>query len=122
MHGGAKTWYFPDGYLPEKKDSSTLEAHEALMVLNTGTEAADIEIDFYFEDLPPIKGIKAEVDGERVSTFRLDNPDDIGGVRLKPLQQYSLRIRSSQPVIIQFGRLDTTQSDLAYYVGVGYAE
>lgn len=37
-HGGAKTWYFPDGYLPEKVGSGPMEAHEALMLLNTNEQ------------------------------------------------------------------------------------
>ena len=31
---GAKVWYFPDGYLPEKVGGGPMEAHEALMLLN----------------------------------------------------------------------------------------
>jgi hypothetical protein len=38
--GGAHVWYFPDGYLPEKVENTRLEPHEALMVLNTGSEPA----------------------------------------------------------------------------------
>ena len=39
MNGGAKTWYFPDGYLPEKIDNGSMEAHEALMLFNTGARS-----------------------------------------------------------------------------------
>ena len=48
MNGGAKTWYFPDGYLPEKIDNGEMEAHEALMLLNTNKQEADVLIDIYF--------------------------------------------------------------------------
>ncbi len=120
--GGAKTWYFPDGYLPEKLEKGSMEAHEALMLLNTGGTQANIKIDIYFENKPPVKGIEAAVDPERIKTLRLDKPADIGGVDIPPLTQYSLRVRSNVNIIAQFGRLDTTQNNMAYYGAAGYYE
>ena len=77
-HGGAHVWYFPDGYLPEKVEDSRLEPHEALMVLNTGSAPASIELDFYFEDREPVKGVALTVGAERSVCFRLDHPEQIG--------------------------------------------
>ena len=45
---GAKTWYFPDGYLPEKLGNSLIEAHEAMMLLNVNEQPAQVLLDFYF--------------------------------------------------------------------------
>ena len=118
--GGAKTWYFPDGYLPEKNNIGQMEAHEALMLLNCGETPAEIKLDFYFEDKDPVKDIAVTVGAERIKTLRLDNPDDIGGLVLPPLTQYSIRVRSDVDIVVQFGRLDTTQDNMAYYIGVGY--
>lgn len=120
--GGARVWYFPDGYLPKKTGRGAMESHEALMLLNTGTRPARVLLDFYFEDKPPVKGIPVDVKAERVKTLRLDNPCDIGGLDLPRLVQYSLRIRSNVKIVAQFGRLDVTQPNLSYYVGVGYSE
>lgn len=122
MNGGAKTWYFPDGYLPEKSESGTMEAHEALMLLNTGKEPANVKIDVYFEDKEAFKDIEAAVSGERVKTLRLDNPDDLGGLQIPVLTQYSLRVRADKNIVVQFGRLDTTQNNMAYYGVAGYYE
>jgi len=122
MRGGAKTWYFPDGYLPEKNTDAMLESHEALMILNTGEKDAHIAIDIYFEDRPPIRDIDTIVGSERVRTLRLDNADDIGGVRIPVLTQYSLRVRSDVDVVLQFGRLDVSQPNLAYYGTMGFRE
>jgi hypothetical protein len=114
--GGARTWYFPDGYLPEKQTGAGgPEAHEALMLLNVSGQDADVELDFYFEGHAPEKGIKVSVGSERVKTLRLDHPEEIGGVQLAPLTQYAIRVRSSIPIVAQFGRLDTTQANLSYY-------
>jgi hypothetical protein len=120
--GGAKTWYFPDGFLPEKTTDSTLEAHEALMVLNTNLVPAHIRLDFYFEDLEPARDIPITVGAERCTYFRFDDPEHIGGLKIPSMTQYGLRVRSDVNIVAQFGRLDTTQSNLAYYVNVGYWE
>jgi hypothetical protein len=119
--GGAKNWYFADGYLPEKKGGGAMEAHEALMLFNTNTKEARVKIDFYFDDKPPVKNVAIVVPGERVICLRLDKPEQIRGVVIPPLAQYAIRIRSSANIVAQFGRLDTTQPNLAYYVGVGYS-
>jgi hypothetical protein len=120
--GGAKVWYFPDGYLPEKTGYGNMEAHEALMLLNTSTQQAQVKLDFYFEDKAPVKDIEVLVDAERIRTLRLDLPEHIGGLDIPPLTQYSIRVRSDVPIVAQFGRLDTTQTNMAYYVGVGFCE
>jgi hypothetical protein len=122
MQGGAKNWYFPDGYLPEKNERGDMEAHEALMLLNTGKENANVKIDVYFEDKEAFKDIEVSVSGERVKTLRLDNPADIGGLEIPVLTQYSLRVRSDKNIVVQFGRLDTTQNNMAYYGVAGYYE
>lgn len=117
---GAKTWCFPDGYLPEKTGQGSMEAHEALMLLNCGKNPANVKLDLYFEDRDPVKDIPVIVGAERVKTLRLDNPDDIGGFEIPALTQYSIRVRSDVDIVVQFGRLDTTQNNMAYYVGVGH--
>ena len=48
MSGGAKIWYFPDGYLPKKSKKGDMEAHEALMLLNTSERDLLVSLDFYF--------------------------------------------------------------------------
>ena len=117
---GAKIWVFADGWLPGKTEGSKLEAHEALMIINTGLKPADVKIDFYFDDKEPVKDIPVKVEPERVICLRLDHPGEIGGVHIPPLTQYALRVRSDVNIVVQFGRLDTTQPNLAYYVNVGY--
>ncbi len=122
MDGGKKTWYFPDGYLPEKSHSGKMEAHEALMLLNTNTAEAEVKIDIYFENRDPVRDITVRIAPERVRTLRMDHPEDLNGTMLPALTQYSLRVRASHNLVVQFGRLDTTQDNMAYYTGVGYCE
>jgi len=120
--GGAQRWYFPDGYLPEKNGEGPLESHEALMLLNMNESKATITIDIYYEDRDPARDIQIHVDPERIKTIRLDKPDELGGHEIPPLTQYSIRVRSDVPVVAQFGRLDATQTNLAYYGTMGFCE
>jgi hypothetical protein len=118
---GARRWFFPDGYLPELNAEGSLKSHEALMILNTGAKTAHIRLDIYFEDRDPARGVRFEVGGERVHCIHMDQPEQLNGVRIPALTQYALRIVSNRKVIVQFGRLDATQANLAYYTTMGYA-
>jgi len=120
--GGAQLWYFPDGYLPEKKPGGALESHEALMVLNTQDKPASITMDIYFEERSKKQTVTFEVAPETVKTLRMDNPDDLGGISIPFLTQYALRVSSDLGVVVQFGRLDATQENLAYYGTMGFCE
>jgi hypothetical protein len=118
---GARKWFFPDGYLPELNVEGEMKSHEALMILNTGRKTAHLSIDIYYEDRDPARGIKVNVGGERVHCIHMDVPEQLDGVKIPPLVQYALRIVSDRKVIVQFGRLDATQPNLAYYTTMGYA-
>ncbi len=120
--GGAKTWYFPDGYLPAKRAGDEVEAHEALMILNVVDQPARIQLDFYFEDRPPVLDVAIEVGAMRVRCIRLDHPEDINGVKLPVCTQYAIRLRSNVKTIVQQGRIDTTQTNLSYYGSMGFCE
>jgi hypothetical protein len=118
---GARTWVFADGFLPAQTEpGGKLEAHEALMIVNTGETSANVRLDFFFDNRSPIRDVPIKVEAERVVCLRLDHPNEIGGVALPPLTQYALRVRSDVKVVVQFGRLDTTQANLAYYINVGH--
>ena len=121
MSGGAKTWYFPDGYLPEK-DGGAVEAHEAVMIFNVHKHDVTVLMDIYFDDRDPILDIGIPVGAQRVVSLHTDIPEQIGGVAIPPLTQYALRLRCDSPVVAQFGRLDTTQPNMAYYCAPAICE
>ena len=66
---------------------------------------------------PPLR-----VPARRIKCFRMDRPGDIGGLKLDRLCQYALRFRSKVPVVVQYGRMDVTQTNLAYIGTMGHAE
>ncbi|MGM0365530.1 MAG: sensory rhodopsin transducer [Actinomycetota bacterium] len=113
---GCKVWYVADGWIPLKKPEKDpgYVGHESLMILNYNDTKAKIYLDIFFEDKDPIENIELEVLPKRIKCFRMDMPEDIGGAKLNRLEQYGLRIRSSIGVVIQFGRMDITQPNLAY--------
>ena len=121
---GKKSWYIPDGWIPRQKagEESGYEGHEALIVLNCNEEEAKIRIDFYFEDKAPIENVMFTVGGKRVKCFRMDKPEEIGGVTLGRLQQYALRVRSDVEIVVQIGRMDVTQPNCSYIGLMGYGE
>ncbi len=115
---GRKVWIFPDADLPPPGDFP-LKGHESVIVLNMGTEEAQVVMTLYFSDRPPVKTPRLAVGPEKVRCFRMDLKDDIGLV--VPLEtQYAIRVDSSVPVVAQYGRLDSRQANLAYYTTLGY--
>lgn len=122
MAEGKLTWVFPDGDLPTAGDPDLpLEGHESLIVLNTGDADAEIQLDVYFSDREPEAGIKLLAPARRVTCFRMDKP--VGDRQFEvPFGQYALRLRSSTPIIVQLGRADVRQPNLAYYTTIGYGE
>jgi len=116
---GKKIWFFPDGDRPPFGESA-LKGHESFVVLNPNTVDAHLKFTIYFEDKDPIKEIKIEVGGERVRCFQTHNPDHFGDHILPVATQYAAKIESDVPVIVQYGRLDERQVNLAYYTTMGY--
>ena len=121
MEEGRNVWLFPDGELPEPDKNNPLQAHEALIVLNTSDKNADLKMSIYFTDKDPIENISIKVKAKRVKCIRLDKPEDIGGVKIPLHVQYALRLESNVKIAATFGRLDTSSEKLAFYVGASYS-
>ena len=116
---GKRLWVFPDGELPPPGEFP-IKGHESLIMLNTNKSPAEIEISLYFSDKEAKKGIKTQVEGERVLCIRLDNPDQLQGVIIPREEQYSIVVESSLPIVAQYGRLDTRDQPMAFYTTPGY--
>ena len=122
MQGGKKIWYFADGFLPEPSREGKMEAHEALMLFNTHKEEVNCLLDIYFSDREPQKDIRITIAGERIISLRMDKKEDLAGFQIPLQTQYALRIRAEKPIVVQFGRLDTAQSNMSYYLGTPFCE
>lgn len=113
---GKKQWYIVDGYRPSPQPdpNAVYEGHESVMILNTNNEDAHVLIDIYFEDRDPVENIEYLVPAKRIRCFRTDDSSVLGGVKLDVGVQYSLSIKSDVGIIVQYGRLDVQQSNMAY--------
>jgi len=124
MGNGKKTWFIADGYLPYKGKvkQSSFEGHEAIMILNCNEVPAHVSMDIYYEDREPIRNINILINSERIKCIRMDHPDETGGIIIERQQQYALRFTSDVDIIVQYGRMDIAQPNLAYIGLIGYAE
>jgi len=116
---GARVWLIPDGHLPVQSSGEQV-SHEAICVLNSTGEDAALSLTFYFEDREPIRSTALPVTAERTRHFRLDRPQEIGGVEIPRGVPYAMRVESSVPVSVQYSRLDTSQSALALMTSIAF--
>jgi hypothetical protein len=113
---GARSWFFPDGDIPEPGEVEP-KGHESLLMLNPNDDDAEVVITVYFEDREPSTLAPQLVGARRVRCIRTNEPID--GYQI-PLGQYALRLESSVPIVCQIGRLDVRQPNLAYYTVMGH--
>ena len=112
---GKKEWYIVDGYrpAPQPDPKAVYEGHESVMILNPNDKDAHVSITFYFEDRDPIENVVYVVPAKRIRCFKTHEKDVLGfeiGVGV----QYSMQIKSDVGVIVQYGRLDVQQPNMAY--------
>ncbi|HHV98211.1 MAG TPA: hypothetical protein GXX36_01335 [Clostridiaceae bacterium] len=121
---GKKNWYIVDGYRPPVNpgEATDYEGHECIMILNCNDQDANIFIDVYFTDRPPVEGIPFVAPAKRVTAFRSNDRKVFGDLYLDVGVQYSLRIRSDVDVVVQYGRLDVNQPNMAYLATLGYGQ
>ncbi len=115
---GKRQWVFPDCELPPPGEHP-LEGHESIIVLNMNDDKATVRFTLYFSDQEPVEGLEAEIEGRRVRCFRLDHPEDLGGYVVPKETQYAVKLVSDVPVVVQYGRLDTRQTNMAFYTTMG---
>lgn len=119
MSTGKCEWLIPDAFYPVK-DNGDYVSHEAICVLNTGDSDADIEFTLYFEDREPVKGFKAVCKARRTHHVRMDRIKDENGNTVPRGVPYAVYVKSSVPVVVQYSRCDTTQSELAFMGVMAY--
>lgn len=115
MNGKTK-WYIVDGYRPSPKPdpSAVYEGHESIMILNTNDQDAHILISIYFEDRDPVENIPFTVPAKRIRCFKSDDKEVLQGLEIGIGVQYSMAIESDVGVVVQYGRLDVQQPNMAY--------
>ena len=120
---GKQQWYIVDGYRPSPQPDpgAVYEGHESIMILNTNDRDANIRIDIYFEDREPVENIPYLVPAKRIRCFK-SHDASVLGFRMEVGVQYSMRIRSDVGVVVQYGRLDIQQPNMAYMALMAQSE
>jgi len=108
---GALQWIIPDCYIPADS-SGALVSHESICVLNLCPEDALLSITVFYEDRDPLEDIKVYVAGRRTKHIRTSSLKK-DGEAIPVAVPYAVEVTSDVPVIIQYSRLDSTQSENA---------
>jgi hypothetical protein len=116
---GKKEWIIPDCELPEEGEG-ILKGHESVIVVNDTDEVATIKVKLFFVDKPCYEDIVWTVQPQRVRCFRMNKPEDMSGYVVEKEIQYAMKLESSCNIVVQYGRLDNRQTNLAYYTTLGY--
>ena len=118
---GKKTWIIPDCELP-KPGEGIAKGHESVIIVNDSDVDAEINVNLFFVDKDAYEGIRWTVKAGRVRCFRMNNIDDMCGFVVPFETQYAMKLASNTNIVVQYGRLDNTQANLAFYTTLGYAE
>ncbi len=118
---GKKNWLIPDCELPPEGEG-VLKGHESVIIVNDSDEEAVINVTVYFADKDKYEDIKWVVGAGRVRCFRMNNPEDMCGFIVPLETQYAMKLSSNCNIVVQYGRLDNRQTNLAYYTTMAYSE
>ena len=116
---GKKYWIIPDCELPPEGEG-VLKGHESVIVVNDTDKPAVIKVKLFFTDKECYDKIEWTVEPQRVRCFRMNNSDERSGYGVALERQYAVELSSSQKVVVQYGRSDNRQINLAYYTTLAY--
>ena len=116
---GKKQWIIPDCELPPEGEG-VMKGHESVIVVNDSDTDAVIQVKLYFSDRDSVKDIEWHVGSDRVRCFRMNNTDDMCGYVVPLETQYAMKLEADGSIVVQYGRLDNRQVNLAYYTTLGY--
>ncbi len=116
---GKKNWIIPDCELPPEGEGE-LKGHESVIVVNDTDKTASIKVTLFFTDKEPYTDIVWTVEPKRVRCFRMNNTADMCGFVVEKELQYAMKLESNTRIVVQYGRLDNRQQNLAYYTTLGF--
>lgn len=121
MVAGKKVWIIPDCELPPEGEG-VAKGHESVIIVNDSKKDAEIKVKIFFTDKDAYEEIKWTVKAGRVRCFRTNNIEDMCGYKVPFETQYAMKLESNCKIVVQYGRLDNTQPNLAFYTTLGYTE
>ena len=116
---GKKNWIIPDCELPPEGEG-VLKGHESVIVVNDTNKTAKIKVKLFFPDKESYNDIEWTVEPQRVRCFRMNNEKDMCGYVVEKETQYAMKLSSNVKIVVQYGRLDNRQINLAYYTTLAF--
>lgn len=114
-------WIIPDCELPQEGEG-VLKGHESVIIVNDNDFDVKINVTLYFSDKDCYDKIEWIVGAKRVRCFRMNNREDMCGFEVPYETQYAMKLAAEGNIVVQYGRLDNRQTNLAYYTTLGYAQ
>jgi len=118
MKYGKKTWLIPDAFYNSQSIGAV--SHEAVCILNTSNEDANINMTLYFEDRDKMEGFNSHCKAGRTHHIRMDKLSSTTDQRVPKDTPYAILVESSIEVVVQYSRLDTSQAEMALMTTVAY--
>ncbi|MEU0478872.1 sensory rhodopsin transducer [Streptosporangium sp. NPDC006013] len=88
-------------------------------MLNRTDEDAQLAVDVFFTDRPPVTVEGLVCGAGRVRHFRLDDPLDMEGFEIPVGTDYGIVVRASAAVSLQYTRVDTRSTALTLMTTAG---
>ena len=110
---GRTCWTVAGGHMPLECHGPvpTFTSHDRLCFLNVTDQEAHVEVTLYYGNRAPVGPYKITIPARRVRKVRCN---DLIDPEAPPLNtDYAAVIRSDVPVILQFSRLDSQQTENA---------
>ena len=117
---GKKVWLIPDTYLNSVSKNENI-SHEAICVINTTERDADIKLTLFFEDRECRTDFRSFCPARRTHHIRMDKlKNDLGEIIPRDTP-YAVLLESSEPLVVQYSRLDTSATEMALMTTIAYA-
>ena len=121
MEIGHRIWAIPEGYISSRSSSGekALASHQTACIPNVIDRVADIAITLFLADREPAGPFRMKVPARRTMHLRFDNLRDPETVPRDT--DYASVIESSELVIVQHTRLDSSNPSIALLSTVAFA-
>ena len=116
---GKNTWLIPDCFLNSGSKNENV-SHEAICVINTTERDAHIDLTLFYEDRPVKTGYSAECGAMKTHHIRLDKQVSDKGELIPRDTPYAILVESSEPIVVQYSRLDTSAVEMALMTTIAY--
>ena len=117
---GKKTWLIPDAFYNSVWHGQV--SHESVCVINTSDENAKVHLTLLFEDRDKMDDFYAECKPGRTHHIRMDKQVSASGKTVPQDVPYAILVESNVEIVVQYSRLDTSQSEMALMSVIAYSE